>query len=328
LAQRFFYHSFPRPRTGEDPIAKGLAILKCFRTFGLVLGTEVVLWKQPTAGTPREIRLVQPRVCFTELGEAELPGHADRFGPFALEFEISQLRRIGALPVIYTPQQLATDPGYSAIAATIVAQTHDAKYAIDQLANLHATIQQVRAGPHLVPKGCPVNLQNTDDNGNVVSTSTIPIEHAEAMLSYLAYRNAPLALMSAVLGSVSHLFYPTDDQIHDEELAYYRQREWRVLAYLQKNGAPLARALTPAEQTALLAVDQRFWATQLTDGKRTFSRVDETRTIDTLEGKPVLSCVRRVLVPKAALKGAREMFSDAGSPPVARAPRHPWWRSF
>ena len=36
--------------------------------------------------------------------------------------------------------------------------------------------------------------------------------------------------MMGALSIAQALFYPTDDNHHDHELGYYRQREWRITA--------------------------------------------------------------------------------------------------
>ena len=107
LSNRNFYHSFPRVRPGESrerSIKVGLQILRAIQQLGLVLAPEVVIWKQPLEnGEERTVPTRQRRISFTELSRSEVEEHAKRFGPFSLEFRVDTLRRLGALPVIYTP---------------------------------------------------------------------------------------------------------------------------------------------------------------------------------------------------------------------------------
>jgi hypothetical protein len=116
--ERFFFHSFPRQTKGEtraDQLARGLSILRTIKELGLVLAPEIVRWSQPTiSGTPRLVTYRQQRLCFTELQRSELPEHGKRFGPFSLQFSINTLRRLGALPVIYLPQNVKGDTGLTA----------------------------------------------------------------------------------------------------------------------------------------------------------------------------------------------------------------------
>jgi hypothetical protein len=106
--ERKFFHSFPRPRPSDTPEtlnARALAILRLVKEIGLIVAPEI------QGGTHRSIKYDQLRICFTEFHESELRQHAQRFGPFALEFEIGRLRQMGALPVIYMPQPVsAGDP--------------------------------------------------------------------------------------------------------------------------------------------------------------------------------------------------------------------------
>jgi hypothetical protein len=106
--RRFFYHSFPRPKHGEEPetnLEQGTKILSFMAEAGLILAPEVVHWDaSAVSGNSEEILILQRRACFTELSESELPGHSRIFGPISLAFDIADLRGAGALPVIYSPQ--------------------------------------------------------------------------------------------------------------------------------------------------------------------------------------------------------------------------------
>jgi|SRR5580692_1087395 hypothetical protein len=110
---RHFYHSFPRPRHSESVehlSAKGLAILRLIRETGVVLAPEVIEWQVPLeTGVPRTIVIRQRRICFTELSRTEIREHATRFGHFSLKFNIEDLRRLGAMPVMYVPQHLGQE---------------------------------------------------------------------------------------------------------------------------------------------------------------------------------------------------------------------------
>ena len=114
MTSRSFFHCFPRPKKGETADAtleRGLQILKFMATAGLVLAPEVVEWDVGafTQGT-EELRLLQRRLCFTELEQNELAAHAATFGPIALAFDIGKLRTAGATPVIYAPQGTTDSP--------------------------------------------------------------------------------------------------------------------------------------------------------------------------------------------------------------------------
>ena len=98
--ERYFYHSFPRPREGTDQAERGVAILRSLCQNGLLLVPEKVEWTDPTPNTEGlPIAAVQKRIAFTELSPVELAAHSDVFGPFALEYDIGTLQAMGALPV-------------------------------------------------------------------------------------------------------------------------------------------------------------------------------------------------------------------------------------
>jgi hypothetical protein len=108
--ERYFYHSFPRracDQEAETDVA--CSILEIIRDFGLLLAPESVKWQyeHKDGSPPRATQVLQRRVCFTELAPDELRGHARRFGHFALEFTVSTLKSLGAIPVFYIPRAIS-----------------------------------------------------------------------------------------------------------------------------------------------------------------------------------------------------------------------------
>jgi hypothetical protein len=124
MENRYFYHSFPRIRVGEDGecvLDKSLATLETISKVGLILAPEVVEWRIPLVDeTTKQVKYRQTRVCFTELARAVLPNRARKFGPTALEFPLEVLRQSGALPVIYMPQMVRDDRHLSSVGAMLV----------------------------------------------------------------------------------------------------------------------------------------------------------------------------------------------------------------
>jgi hypothetical protein len=319
--ERFFFHSFPRGAKGEtraDQLARGLSILRTIKELGLVLAPEIVSWSQPImSGAPRLITHRQQRLCFTELGRSELPEHSKRFGPFSLQFSISTLRRLGALPVIYLPQNVKGDTGLSSAGAVIAATMGDIKYTLNQLHQLSRLkdLDYVKTFPGaetatLVSADCVMNLENRDEAGNVAATYQIPLRHILDFLDYVGFRNAPLELMVGILNLTQSLFYPTDDERHDDQLAYYRQREWRITAGMRVGGVQHGHAATDADKKRLLEIDTRFWSKEETDKDGTFRRVDQAYIIEQFEGARIAEVIERLIVPVECECEARDLFGD------------------
>ena len=320
MNDRFFYHSFPRPRKGETPeeqIAKGLRILTLIAKTGLVLAPEVVAWKQPTRdGRSRELEQLQKRICFTELSEPDLPEHGQRFGPFAIEFDLVSLRHLGAIPVSYIPQTVDT-AGASAVGATLVAELFDARYTMDQLQGLRDIVTQFGTGAFQgdpISPECTINLQNSDSSGTVVQSNAVPPAALKHVLDYLSFQNAPFDLMRGVLNAMLSLFYPADDQINDTMLGYYRQREWRIVSGIQIDGMPMSLPLTPEESKEVGDIDHDFWDRALSirvpaSHARSFRRIDEAETISRLGKRGIADLIKSVIVPRSAVNQASEIFT-------------------
>ena len=266
VESRFFYHSFPRPRQGEtqsDTASRGWAILRSMTKLGLILAPEVVEWRTPVSlGTPSPIQVLQRRICFTELSPQELSQHSMRFGPFALEFDTVALRRFGALPVIYMPQALSEQDHLALLGPFVVGhldQIRGTLERLDQLAHLDDPAYVQNLGSNVVPDDFMVILSNGDASRGTVQEFQIPWKVIRDLLSFIGFETAPFNAMTGVTSIAQTLFYPTDDDHHEQELGYYRQREWRITANYYVNGLPRGRSLQDEEKDLLLEVDRYFW---------------------------------------------------------------------
>ena len=302
----YFYHSFPRPRYNDGPentIDRGLRILECLSKIGIVLAPEIIEWNQPLSdGNFRKHHTIQQRICFTEISSTELQEHGKKFGPFAIEWEISNLRRLGALPVFYIPQTLTDNPGLSAIGISLVVQLSDCQHTIDNLLLLkQASELNINS----------VTLKNTNENGEAVHQYSVPTAILKNIVSFLSYRNAPFDMMRNTLDGVSRLFYPADNLSHDKLLDYYRQREWRLVG-TEKVGQSVVRKAENNDAELIQQTNPDFWNCEIFGGPYQFKRIDQTLIYSTFEGHHVLNTVRRVIVPYAALERAKEILSNIG----------------
>ena len=313
---RFFYHSFPRPRQGEtdsETATRGWAVLQSIRELGLILAPEIVEWHTPVSlGTPSPTRILQRRICFTELSPQELCEHSTRFGPFALEFETTELRRIGALPVIYMPQALSEQDPLALLGPFVVGHLGQIQGTLERLNELNrldspAYVQSV--GASAISDDMMLNLRNVDEAGGIVQKFQVPWKATRDLLDYIGFRTAPFNAMTGVTTIAQALFYPTDDDHHDQELGYYRQREWRITADYYVNGMPRGRSLQDEEVQLLLELDESFWGGS-THPSKPNPRVAEALALVQPTSAELLDAVARIIVPDSFLDQARRIFGD------------------
>lgn len=311
MTARSLFHSFPRPkgRSAAEVTKLGLAILRNTFDVGLVLAPEVVIWKHQH-GDPTI--LLQRRICFTELATSELPEHAKTFGPFALRFSPEKLRAAGAMPVIYTPQELPGHPA-SVIAEFCVRAASHTKYVLECLEGLRKTAEILGTGTYNgfpVDKDATIDLSNVTPQGARVNEFKIKPADVAALMTHIGYRNIPFAHSIAMLAIYENMFYPTDNAYSDDMLGYYRQREWRlVLSNVEFNGQPIFRPLTTDERGTLEAIEPAFWQRELTIKGET-SRRSALAQIYLPYGSPTPSdLIESIVVPPSAEDAVREFYN-------------------
>jgi hypothetical protein len=318
FGDRFFYHSFPR--RGASTVAeieKGKKILTAIRDFGLVLTPQFIEWTQPTIDSqPRTLPVLQKRVCFTELSPKELAGHAERFGHFSLEFEISTVRRLGAMPVFYVPQPTGEATDGSLIGSALVAIATDMRAVIQRMAMLNEVLHgEVPVNPKF---DFNVGFAGSPDGHGKY---TVDRDEAKNFLAAVGHAVTPWSDLRAGADALLNFFHPTDNKKTDAALEYYREREWRIACGLRLKGRDsqpdidLLRALTPQERHRLLAIDQEFFGRKVQTGTGEADTLDQTLVLPALHSRRIIEMVRRVIAPASAVEGAVALLSDLDHPP-------------
>ena len=317
--QRYFYHSFPRPRNGEsngETVQRGWAILQSIRRLGLILAPEIVEWETlGSDGSPSPTELLQRRICFTELSTKELGEHSKRFGPFALEFDNMALRRAGALPVIYMPQALSEQDPLALLGPFTVSHLKHTEHMLTVLNKLDRfretdTNHLNRPDAPPIAEDCMFTLRNGDESRGTLQKFHVPWSAIRDLLRFISFENAPLATMIGALSIAQSLFYPTDDAHEDGPLGYYRQREWRITADYSVNGNPRGRNLDEKEKKDLVDIDSNFWNRELNFSNETFFRVDRAVALFQPDPQEFLGMATRLIVPREVIHEARQLVGD------------------
>ena len=309
MKERFLYHSFPRLHAGEREeilVPRGLAILSSLAATGFVFAPEIVTWRQKLADGSRALQFRQKRICFTELDPDDLPEHARFFGPFSLEFDIEVLRHLGALPVAYIPQTIEGANSASGVGATLVVQMFDAKSLLERL----QFVKNAIAGD---PNEQQITLSNEDwKTGTSDSEYKLPTKVLSDFINWLGYKNAPLPVLSNALHGMLSRMYPTDNERTDTALAYYQQREWRLIDDVAVGGVRQVRPLKADEKERLLAADKQFWEKGLVlerygQSDYRFRRIDAATVLVTSGSGSPLELARSIIVPKPVMDEVKRL---------------------
>jgi hypothetical protein len=317
MEERFFYHSFPRRGASTaDENDKGCKILEAIRDFGLLLTPQLIEWNQPNVGRPpRAFPVLQKRVCFTELNPFELPQHAQKFGHFALEFEIDTVRRLGAVPVFYVPQptsEAARDG--SALGTALLAIAMDSHVVIGRM----ACLDQLFKGSAPVEEHFNFNVgfaRSPDGRGNY----RLNRDEAKNFLAAIGHAVTPWDNLRDGALALLNFFHPTDNVKRDQALEYYREREWRIACGFRIRNSDgsdvdVLHAPTPSERERFLEIDREFFERKLSRDTGTVETLNETLVHPGLNGERLIEMVRRVVVPAEAIDRAAAILGTLDKP--------------
>jgi hypothetical protein len=302
-SQRYFYHSFPRRgRATDQEAAKGCEILELIADAGLLLAPEVVEWRYPHAdgSAPREQSYIQRRACFTELSPPELPGHAEEFGHFALEFDTETIKRMGAMPVFYVPQAVGAEAdGRSSLGSTLVIQAMDAMVLMMRLAGVAEALAKARDGDAF---NCTFGFQN-------LRRWDFEVTELRRFVEAFTYAITPPEMLQHGLEGLLACFYPADNLRHSAALAHYRQREWRIAWNFAHLGEELMRRPSQELVDRLLKLDAEFFGRPFPTPKGQSRLGEEAYVYPRLGDTKIIHLARRVIAPRDAMAQAARILS-------------------
>jgi hypothetical protein len=303
---RFFYHSFPRRgRSSESEISKGCQILSLICDIGLLLAPEIVAWSYPHAdGTPaRKQQIIQRRICFTELAPVELTGHAEEFGHFALEFDVSVIKRLGAMPVFYIPQPVDEDTTeITSLGSTLVVQSMDAMILAMRLAGVKRLVETTL--DECVD--CTFGFQR-------LKTFNFDAQETRNFIDGFTYALTPPDMLEQALAGLLNCFYPADNVRDNKALAYYRQREWRIAWNFAIRGEEVMRRTSDEVVARLLDLDSDFFGRAFETSAGMSQLAREAWILPGVSGKRIVELVNRIVVPSAALRSAQAIIARSGT---------------
>lgn len=296
----FLYHSFPRRGRHEPAEEKrrGLVILRSILEGGILCVPETVNVDaefeatNPIAGM--QIPIDQNRFCLTLLDPCELPRHADHFGRFAVAFSTNQAREIGAIPVIYVPLVAHGErpSGVDLIGLTLVRRLIEIQYVLTDLATIASA------------NGCGdlIVLKNLSRGERRV---------LERLTKRLLGEIDPMQHLAGAMRAVLKLFYPVErggsNVSRDDQLAYYYQREWRVLDGVTVFDNQLDTPLTDFEKERLMELDAAFFGKWTVFGDTAAPRIDWCRVIRHVGGRPVRDLIDHIRAPAEYLSDAKAL---------------------
>lgn len=299
--ERYFYHSFPRRFTDDSAseIDMGLDVLSSIIASGFLLTPEITEWREPrddgSLGEPW--KNIQKTCCFTELSPNELLDHSKRFGSFSIEFDLQRFRELGGIPVFYLPRATEGNRGLESLAASLVARIGEIQILLNRLAELEIDVSAS------VDKKRFVGFEK---GGQQIHTRC-SYAGAEDLIAAVTDGTQPVEILRNALRALSAFFYPAEDFTYTGLLAYYRQREWRLIANMSHLGRSIDRDLTDPEKNRLLTIDSEFFGRKMDFFTGPCRRVDQCKLFEKLDGKPLMHYARRVIVPGHAVDKAKDL---------------------
>lgn len=240
------YHAFPRKGSGKgdkiETLQKGVDILALLMSYGLVLTPETLKLprdpRAPDLGEPPRTCFDQERACFTLVAREDLrtprlarrsggasASHTDIFGEFAIGLDPVRARRLGMVPVLY----FYDGDGYANMSRELLFRLRDLRTLTVALARIEARgampDRDVRSERELLEMGIALE----GEPRVAERLDALQPQLARHVHELLDTNRVPAWNLVEWLDIALNLFQTADSRTTPGSLAYFQQREWRIV---------------------------------------------------------------------------------------------------
>ena len=329
-----FYHAFPRvPRTSQledaDRRSLGERILGSILRHGLLLAPEPLhIPPNPASdlASPPSTTIIQRRASFTLLEPEELHAphpHAEMFGRFAIGVGTMTARELGMVPTLYYYRSADADrrrgPEDSGISQEILYRLSEVRRLLIALAHLeacafpasrlHRSVEQLRIFGLVL-----------DDEVNIkAELDALQQSEARRVSRLLNTDRVPAWNLAEWIEIILSMFQTADSGERRRHLAYYAQREWRIVQFLAEGTKcfPLREEYwpflvsSPAGSWTVLA-NARREIEQAMRGRKSSFDLDECYLLMGAGGRPFREFISELVVPVECGNSARSLLQEVG----------------
>ncbi|MEP9396673.1 hypothetical protein [Mesorhizobium sp. KR2-14] len=251
----------------------------------------------------------QRRFCLTAIEEHEVYDHSAVFGAFSFAFDTEVIRRCGGFPVIYVPSPLTVPGGVSSastVGSNFIHQLRDVIVLLQELIHLNDIV--------IINKG---ELDETLSVQTRRRSGPIKLREIDIILDFLLGEKGSFEDMLDSLQFASNFFYHADSArphktLDAYDLAYYRQREWRLVSGLLSDPETLEEAISAPYREMLERVHP-FFAKQFEDNDGMLLRQSEIATrIPVMCGLPFSESLKAAYIPDVCFDELADEFVSMG----------------
>ncbi len=251
-------------------------------------------------GACKTLTIGQKRICFTDLPSSELTGLAKAFGWFAIEYSHAAALEMGAMPVFYFPEVQKDAPGLSNLSGILICRLAETVALLKTLAELKDAV--ARSDPSQ-----PMHITQAETGERL----ELDVQNTKRLVNHLDKNYRGFFTLSANVRALSQLFCPTHNSAYADPLAYYRQREWRIISDISAHNKPTWRMLTDDEKATVMQINSNFFGKIIEAFTGPRRRIDETRVYIHPTGKHALTFASAVIVPRDVIKETRDLLLAA-----------------
>lgn len=208
---------------------------------------------------------------------------------------------MGAIPVFYVPLFQSSN-GHDGVAAAMLSRLGETQEILSRLDKLKSVTAN---------RFDQTELLQVTRNNNVVGVTRCTVGAAKDILTLLETDVQPVEALLEAIRALAGFFYPVENLQYTGELAYYRQREWRIVGNMLSRGSAVTEMVTEQDVQALISLDSGFFGRQIIFPTGTHVIARQCQLYRNFLGQPIQRAIRRVIAPEKSLLQVRHVLQNS-----------------
>jgi hypothetical protein len=133
---------------------------------------------------------------------------------------------------------------------------------------------------------------------------------AKDLMQILEVGGQPIDALLGAVRAMAGFFYPVENLKYTGELAYYRQREWRLIGNMMLNGVAVTGKPVADDVAALVSINPQFFEREVQFPSGTSKRVEQCQLYKNYLGQPLHRVFRRIIAPNQSVDEVRGLLKQ------------------
>ncbi len=239
----------------------------------------------------------QTRLCFTCISKEQISDHSEKFGSITLEFDLEDLKSMGAMPNFYFPSAINESDSLN-LGVLYMARLLEIQEFLSEIVQLKELGNK--------PFFSLLTLEDKETNITNIQLKTL--------ITYLEKNKVPIEQLLYSIRTLASILYPTENLEYNDINNYYEQREWRIFTGLIHKGKEICKKLTDVQKLKIIEIDPVFFTKEEDYPSGRKQKIELCQLLSEHKNKHIFLYVKKIYTTKMLLPEVLKLVAHLSIP--------------